>query len=259
MSYTYLQDQGEESSADCFSDIDQFAPLNGIWMQEKNSSKDKKTELCHDSQFGMMYQHLTESHGTELQKLFVVDSHVKTFPQQDTGKDCLEKGLDCGQKWQGSLAKWSRDMFSWRTHQLSLITDSEPFSESYPRWGIMQDGEFWELTIQDYHTTAIGAGLLPTVVKNEGAAFLGGPLRSTETWKDADRLSHRLIGLWMNFADREMNGRIKKKIACHPIFAEWMMGWPEMWSGSLELETDKFQAWLHSHSKFCQDIKNMEL
>lgn len=258
MSYIYLQDQGEESLAESFSDIRQFAPLNGIKTQEKNYCNDRKMEPCQDSQFGMMSVHLTENRGKESQTLYVVDSHAKTSARQDTEKGSKEKEVDCGQKWQGSLAKWSQDLFSWRTHQLSLITDSEQFSENYPRWGIMQDGEFWELTIQDYHTTAIDAGLLPTVVKNEGVAFLGGPLRSTETWKSTTRLSHRLIGLWKNFAHREMNGRVKMKIACHPTFAEWMMGWPEMWSASQELEMGKYQAWRHSHSKFCQDIKNME-
>lgn len=258
MSYTYLQDQGEESSAEFFSDINQFAPLNGIKTQEKNYCNGRKMEHYQDSQSGTMSVHLTENRGKESQTLCAEVSHVKTSARLDNEKGLKEKEAACGQKWQGSLAKWNPDLFSWRTPQLSLITGSEPFSENYPRWGIMQDGEFWELTIQDYHTTAIGAGLLPTVVKNEGVAFLGGPLRSTETWKDTSRLSHRLIGLWMNFVGREKNGRVKMKIACHPIFAEWMMGWPEMWSDSRELEMGKFQAWQLSHSKFCQDIKNME-
>ena len=255
MSYTYLQDQGVVSLVGCFSDISQFAPLNGMKTQETSSSNDKKMELCQGFPFGMTSAHLTDDLGKELQTSYVVDSPAKILAQPDTEKDSKENGLDYGQKWHGSLAKWSRDLFSWRTHQLSLITDSEQFSENYPRWGIMQDGEFWGLTIQDYHTIAIGAGLLPTVVKNEGLAFLGGPLRSTETWKDTSRLSHRLIGLWQNFVEREMNGRIKKKIACHPIFAEWMMGWPEMWSDSQELEMDKFQAWQRLHSKFFQEHK----
>jgi hypothetical protein len=255
MSYTYLQDQGEVSSAGCFSDISQFAPLNGMKMQEINLSNDKKMDASQDSQYGMMCQHLTENLGTELQILCAEGSLVKTYPPQAKEKGLRENGLDFGQKWPESLAKWSQDSFLWKTRQLSLTTDLEPYSENFPRWGIMQDGEFWELTIQDYHTTAIGAGLLPTVVKNEGAAFLGGPLRSTETWKDTSRLSHRLIGFWKNFKNREMNARIKQKIACHPIFAEWMMGWPEMWSASQELETDKFQAWLRLHSEPYQEYE----
>jgi hypothetical protein len=167
----------------------------------------------------------------------------------------MDQEVDCGQKWHGSFTKWSQDLFSWKTHQLSLLMDSESFLGTWPQWGMMHDGECWELTIEDFHTIAEGLGLLPTVVKNEGMAFLGGPIRSKETWKNTGRLSHRLIGLWMNFAEREMNGRIKKKIACHPTFAEWMMNWPEMWSGSQELEMDKFQAWLRLHSKPYQENK----
>ena len=253
MSYIYLQDQGEVSSVDCFSDISQFAPLNGMRTQEINSYNDKRMDACQDFQFGMMFQPLTENHGKESLTLSVEVSHVKTFPQQVKEKDSQGNDQGFGQKWPGSLAKWSQDSFLWKTHQLSLITDLEPYSENFPRWGIMHDGEFWELTIQDYHTTAIGAGLLPTVVMNEGIAFLGGPLRSTETWQNTSRLSHRLIGFWKNFKKREMNARIKQKIACHPIFAEWMMGWPEMWSASQELEMDRFQAWLLLHSKPYQE------
>lgn len=255
MSYIYLQDQGEVSLAGCFLDINQFAPLNGMTMQEINLSSDKRMGACQDSQFGMTCQHLTENHGKESLTLYVGDFHAKTYHQPDREKDLQEKDQDSGRKWPESLAKWSQDSFLWKTRQLSLVTDLEPYSENFPRWGIMQDGEFWELTIQDYHITAIGAGLLPTVVKNEGIAFLGGPLRSTETWQNTSRLSHRLIGFWKSFKKREMNARIKEKIACHPIFAEWMMGWPEMWSDSQELEMGKFQAWLHLHSKPYQEYE----
>lgn len=254
MSYTYLQDQGEVSSADCFSDIAQFAPLNLKKMLETSSYKDSEKEPCHGSQSGMTYAPLMENHGKGLQMLSAEDSHVKTSARQDLEKEynkVLE--VDYGPKWQGSFTKWNQDLFLWKTHQLSLLMDSESFSVTWPQWGIMQDGECWELTIQDFHTIAEGHGLLPTVVKNEGMAFLGGPIRSNETWKDTSRLSHRLIGMWLNFSGREMNGRIKKKIACHPIFAEWMMNWPEMWSASQELEMDKFQAWLRLHSKPFQD------
>jgi hypothetical protein len=253
MSYTYLQDRGGVSLADCFSAIHLFAPLSGTKTLETNLSNDKKTEPYQDSQFGMTSAPLTGSRGTESSILSVAVFRAKTSAQQDTEKDLKEKDQAFGRKWQGSLAKWDQDLFLWKTHQLSLITDSVQLLESFPRWGIMQDGELWELTIQDYHTTAIGAGLLPTIVKTEGMSFLGGPLRSTETWRDTGRLSHRLIGLWKNFAHREMNGRIKQKIACHPTFAEWMMGWPEMWSDSNELEMDKFQAWLHLHLKYFQE------
>jgi hypothetical protein len=83
MSYTYLQDQGEESLAGCFSGIAQFAPLNLKKMLETSSFKDNEKEHCLGSLSGTMFAHLTESHGKELQTLYVVDSHAKTLVQQD--------------------------------------------------------------------------------------------------------------------------------------------------------------------------------
>lgn len=252
MSYIYLQDQGEESSAESFLDIRQFAPLNTKKMQGTSLSNDNEMEYCRASQYGTMCKHLMEIRGEEESMLFVEDSLAKTYLQQDLDEGLKENDLDSGATWQGSLAKFDQDSYSWKTHQLSLIMDLEQSLATFPQWGMMQDGALWELTIQDYHTIAEDAGLLPTVVKNEGEAFLGGPIRSNETWENTSRLSHRLIGLWKSFACREMNGRIKQKIACHPTFAEWMMGWPEMWSDSSALEMDKFQAWRLLHSKFFQ-------
>lgn len=252
MSYTYLQDQGAVSLADCFLDINQFAPLNGSKTQETSSFNDSETESCRDSRSGTTCKPLTESLGEDESMSFAEDSLAKILAQQDSEKGYKASDLACGRTWQGSSARFDPDSYSWKTHQLSLIMDWEQSLATFPQWGLMHDGELWELTIQDYHTIAEDAGLLPTVVKSEGEAFLGGPIRSSETWKDTNRLSHRLIGLWKSFAKREMNGRIRQKIACHPTFAEWMMGWPEMWSASSELETDKFQAWLLLHSRFFQ-------
>ena len=35
----------------------------------------------------------------------------------------------------------------------------------------------------------------------------------------------------------------------NPTWVEWLMGWPLGWTDLKPLETDKFQAWLHSHGK----------
>jgi len=107
MSYTYLQDRGEESSAAYFSDIGQFAQLNLKKMLETNSFKGNEKELCHGSQSGMMSAHLTGSHGKELQTLFVEGSHARTSAPQDSEEESnRELEADCGQKWQGSFTKW---------------------------------------------------------------------------------------------------------------------------------------------------------
>ena len=33
----------------------------------------------------------------------------------------------------------------------------------------------------------------------------------------------------------------------HPEFQEWMMGWPQGWTGLSQVEMGKFQSWRQSH------------
>ena len=63
MSYTFLQEQGEESSVECFSDIEQFVRLKLNLTAGKSSCNDNETESCRGSQYGMMYKPLMESRG----------------------------------------------------------------------------------------------------------------------------------------------------------------------------------------------------
>jgi hypothetical protein len=49
--------------------------------------------------------------------------------------------------------------------------------------------------------------------------------------------------LWVNVG----RGRL------HPESAEWMMLWPQGWTGLKPLETDKFQQWQQEHSLSLQD------
>lgn len=65
MSYTYLLEQGEESSAECFSDIPQSVLSNLNLTAEKSYSKDNETASCQSSQSGMMSQPSTASLGAE--------------------------------------------------------------------------------------------------------------------------------------------------------------------------------------------------
>ena len=74
MSYTFLQEHGEESSAACFSDISQSVRLKLSLTAEKSSCNDNETESCRGSQSGTMCEPSMESRGGELQTLCVVDS-----------------------------------------------------------------------------------------------------------------------------------------------------------------------------------------
>lgn len=111
------------------------------------------------------------------------------------------------------------------------------------RWGVFSYAE-------------IGGGsqerecLLPAPIRSLGVSFLGGPLRTDETWSDTGRLDHRLIGLWKGWSQRENGARLGEKIVCHPSFAEYLMGWCMNWTALKPLETDRFHEWLNEHGRF---------
>jgi hypothetical protein len=78
MSYTYLQEQGEESSAVTFSDIPPSVLSRLNLTAERFSSSVNETEYFQDSQSGMMSQPLTEGPGEGRSMSFVGDSLAKT-------------------------------------------------------------------------------------------------------------------------------------------------------------------------------------
>lgn len=51
---------------------------------------------------------------------------------------------DCGQRCGESFAKFDPVSRSWKTRQFSLLGGLEPFSETWPYWGSMQDGECYQ-------------------------------------------------------------------------------------------------------------------
>ena len=54
---------------------------------------------------------------------------------------------ECGNTWQGSLARLDPSTSLWRTAQCSLLEDSELSLQTFPRWGLMQNGALYQLPI----------------------------------------------------------------------------------------------------------------
>lgn len=73
----------------------------------------------------------------------------------------------------GSLASYDQDSSSWRTSQACLVSGWEPFSETWPRSGMMRHGTAYPLAPSAPLTGGIGFGLLPTPVATLGTK--GGP------------------------------------------------------------------------------------
>ena len=145
MSYTYLLEQGEESSAGCFSDIQQSVLSNLNLTAEKSYSKGSETAFCQSSQSGIMSAPSTELRGEEKSMLSAGDSPAKTYPQQAKEQGSQENEADSGERWHESLAKYDQDSRSWRRAQCLLFEDSTECLAIFPRWGLMRDGSVGSL------------------------------------------------------------------------------------------------------------------
>lgn len=246
MSFTYLQESGEESSAVTFSDIPPSVLLNLNLTAERFFSNGNETESCQSSQSGTMSPPLTEGPGEERSMSFVEASRAKTSQAPVAEQDSLENAQDSGQKWPESLEKYDPDSRSWKTHQCLLFEDSTESLEIFPRWGSMRNGEYWGRSIsEDSPTEGIESGYWPTPVsseKNDGMA----PARSLARLYKGDRVARFLCKTWLklNLIDPEL------RVCPNPSWQEWRMSWPIGLTDLKPLETDKFQSWQQQHGGF---------
>lgn len=236
MSYTYLPEPGAESSAECYSDMPQFALWKLNPTAEKSYSKGSETESCHDSRSGTTLKLSTGSLGADALTSCAVDSPAKTSAQQERERESAGNDLDCGPRWLGSFARFNRYTSSWKTRQCLLAGGLESFSETWPRWGMMLDGESFMVIMPDSLKIADASGLWPTVQRID-EDFCRMTIHSARLEGHQKHVTTELI-------------RIHGKRFPLPCFGEAMNGFPIGWTKAGEpLEIAKFHKWLRSHSE----------
>ena len=153
----------EYLAANCL-DGEPFAQLSGSNTPQAYCAHDKMTDFCRLSRFGMTYKPLTESLGEELLTWYLAGFHAKTSVPQEKGQELTVSDQECGEKWHASFTKYDPDSRSWKTHQCSLLGGLEPFSETWPQWGLMRDGECWEQRTLERTIRGTESGLSPNGV-----------------------------------------------------------------------------------------------
>lgn len=226
-----MPEPGAESSAECYSDMPQFALWKLNPTAERSYSKGSETESCHDSRSGTTCEHSTESLGADVLTSCAEDSLAKIFQQREaqTEKESTENEADYGAKWRVLFARLHHPSSSWRTAQLSLFEGWESLCGTWPRWGMMQDGECFLLEILAHDTSVREYGLWPAI---------GTPLK-TQRSRSED---------FMSPAKNPFELCPKGWLPC-PIWVERLMGWPDGWTDLQPLEMAKFREWLRSHSE----------
>ena len=162
MSWLFSQALVEAYSEATFLDGEPCAQLNAMPTPQPFWRNDKTMDASRFSRFGVTSRLLTADRGEELLTWFRGVFLARTFPQQERARELRAHDQDCGVRWPASLARYDPDSCSWKTPQYSLLGDSEEFSETWPRWGTMRNGECWERTTLAPHTSGIESGLWGT-------------------------------------------------------------------------------------------------
>jgi hypothetical protein len=238
MSWHFSRALVEEFLRASCSDGEPFAQWKSIPTAPDDLCSDRLKGTFHHSPFGTMYAPSTDSPGAALLTWFLEDSPARTFPQQERRPESKETLAGFGPKWPESFVKFDPDTHSWRTHQCSLIEGLETFSETWPQWGLMRNGECLDLTTLAPITSGKGRGLWPTPC--HGSSRWGGTFQ--EVGGSKNKLRNTPVG----------------KLYVNPDFWESLMAWPTGWTGTAPLETDKTQEWQRQLSPRFPNSKHKE-
>ncbi len=131
----------------------------------------------------------------------------------------------CGRPQSNASAWYDRDTHCWRTFQSCFLVDIlEPFSVTWPRQGMTQDGLFFPLAPLAHHIHESACSFWPTPRAHGSCNAGGSNSRKTAIAKGT-----------------YVSGSI------NPNLYEWLMGWPIEWTGLKPLAMDKFQQWSEQH------------
>jgi hypothetical protein len=248
MSWLFSQALAVECSQGICSDGEPYAQLNVTPTPHKFWRNDRTMEFSDLSRFGLTSRLLTEGHGEALLTSYLAGFHVKTSAPQAKALASTESEADSGEKWRGSFAKFDLVTSGWKTAQCSLLGDLEEFSETWPRWGLMRDGECWEDTMSEPPTVENESGFLPTPRASVGTH--GICWARAKTGEHRSQLEDFLGWLSLNHGGQVVSGR-----TVNSDFQDWLMAWPTQWTDLQPLETGRFQSWLRQHSPFFQETK----
>ena len=158
MSWHYSQALVEEYSEVCSVDGERFALLRSSDMPATYCWHDKTTESLTLFQYGTTCEPSMGDPGEDLLTWYRVDFLVRTSAPPAKVLALEEDTADYGKRWRGSLEKLNQDLSLQRIAPCCASEDSTSSSMTLPAWGMMLDGELWELTISAPRTDAVAVG-----------------------------------------------------------------------------------------------------
>ena len=134
-------------------------------IAERSLCGGKKTTASQSSPSGTMLTPSTGTPGMALSMSFLLDSHAKDSPLQESKREQTTPETS-GQPQQGSLEKYVQGELFSKTYQESEST-SESWPETLPIWGTIVNGELLPLEKPELDISANDGGAWPTPTSSE--------------------------------------------------------------------------------------------
>ena len=122
------------------------------------------------------------------------------------------------------LASYDRNTSSWRTSQHCLLAQANgeadglaEFSETWPSWGYMRNGESFRLPLLERHMTGPASGSWPTPAARDGK-----DISKSRAAYASQRARHQPSFITEMY--------LREVYVAEPLMGEWLMGFPPNWT-----------------------------
>ena len=250
---TYSPGLAEAFSLTSYLDTIQSELVKSNPTQEMSYSQDKETDSCQPSRSGTTYARSTGDRGEDQLTFFAEDSPAKTSLLRVKEQELRESVRDYGRNMRDSLERCGLDLSLPKTHLCFALGDLELSSKTWPRWGIMLDGECSELGMSVRHINETECGSWPTPATRD---YKGGHAPQSLTRKDGksrmDILPNVVVygGKTIQQMSELDQASCRKTLNLNPSWVEWLMGWPIEWTDLKPLATDRHRSVQPWHSLF---------
>jgi len=169
MSWHYSQELGAGFSLPNYLDGLRSARSKSSSTHATSSCDGRKTDTSNHSRSGTMFAPSTGDRGGGQLMLFQVDSPAKTSARQVKVQDLPETVADFGLSISESLTRCGLALSSPKTLRTCVPVGLAPSSKDLSRWGMVFDGECWELGTSVRLISETECGYLPTPRSTDGS------------------------------------------------------------------------------------------
>lgn len=255
---TFSLDMVEDCLQTSSLDISQLSQLSGMPMPAKSCENDQMTDGFQACKCGKgTFDCLIHPSTPEAWTAYMRDSLAQMFRQPVLKQELDRKRAAASiGKSSESLALFDQNSSTWRMSQQSLLTDSEQFSGTWPRSGMLVNGRVYELPTVGPRMRGIDGGdflatptctsnqLAPSMMKHKSCRALASVIYPTPTSHDAKK------GAYPSEYNRNTPGiAVILGGKPSPTFQEWQMGWPINHTALKESETVKSRCKPQQHGE----------